>query len=83
MTDIERGTADGGGSVQTVGKAACCAWCGKPLTEGPRQRFCDDACRSRRHRGKKAAVEERIIQGLKDQIAELQDELVRATEERS
>ena len=69
-------------SAETVGKAACCAWCGKTLTGGPRQRFCDDACRSRRYRGQKAAAEERIIQGLKDQIAELEDELAGGSDER-
>ena len=52
------------------------------MTGGPRQRFCDDACRSRRYRGQKAAAEERIIQGLKDQIAELEDELAGGSDER-
>ena len=75
MADIERAAADGGDTVQTVPRGRQCAACGAALTGGRRQRFCNDACRSRHHREKRAVSDEQIRQGMRDRIAELEDEL--------
>ncbi len=75
MADIDRGAADGGGSVQTVPGGRRCGFCGAVLTGVRRQRFCNDACRSAFHRRKRSDRLGRIVRGLKDGIAELADEL--------